>query len=112
MTSKARERTLVDHTQIKRWVESRGAHPAAVRGTEASDGSCMLRIDFPGYSGEHTLQPIEWDQWFRVFDQRQLALIVEDKMADGTRSNFNKLIRRENAHHAKDHSHTTHHVHH
>jgi hypothetical protein len=105
MTSKASERTLVDHTQIKRWVESRGAHPACVKGTEASDGSCMLRIDFPGYSGEHTLQPIEWDRWFKVFDERQLALIVEDRMADGTRSNFNKLIRRENVHQA----HPTHH---
>lgn len=96
---KAHERILVDHSLIQRWAESRGAHPACVKGTEASDGTCMLRLDFPGYTGEHSLQPIEWDQWFRVFDQRQLALIVEDKMADGTRSNFNKLVRRESAHH-------------
>jgi hypothetical protein len=97
--SKAQERTLVDHALIQQWAESRGAHPACVKGTEASDGTCMLRLDFPGYSGENTLQPIQWDQWFRVFDQRQLALIVEDKMADGTRSNFNKLVRREATHH-------------
>jgi len=43
------------------------------------------------------LQHIDWDQWFRVFDQRNLALIVEDKMADGRPGNFNKLISRENA---------------
>jgi hypothetical protein len=97
--SKAHERTLVDHALIRRWAESRGARPSCVKGTEASDGSCMLRLDFPGYSGEHTLQPIEWERWFRVFDQRQLALIVEDKMADGTPSNFNKLVRRETPQH-------------
>jgi hypothetical protein len=95
----AQERTLVDHNQIKKWAQSRGAHPACVKGTEAGDGTCLLRLDFPGYSGESTLQPIEWDQWFKVFDQRQLALIVEDKMADGKPSNFNKLIRRQTAHH-------------
>lgn len=98
MTSKARGRTLTDHDQIKKWVESRGAHPAAVKGTESRDGGYMLQIDFPGYSGEQTLQPLEWDQWFQVFDERQLALVVEDRMPDGTPSNFNKLVRRENAH--------------
>jgi len=31
----------------------------------------------------------------RVLDQRKLALVVEDKMADGSSSNFNKLVSRE-----------------
>jgi len=39
------------------------------------------------------------DRWFRVFDQRELTLIVEDKIADGTRSSFNRLVRRESALH-------------
>jgi len=43
------------------------------------------------------LESTSWEQWFGVFDKRQLALIVEDKMADGRPSNFNKLVSRETA---------------
>ncbi len=91
------QRVLTNHDEIRRWVESRKATPACVKGTEKG-GSCLLRIDFPGYSGEQSLEAIEWNQWFEVFDERKLALIVEEKMADGTPSNFNKLVSRENAH--------------
>ncbi len=97
MASKASERVLTDHEQIRQWAQARHAQPACVKGTDTDDGSCLLRIDFPGYSGEQSLQTIEWDQWFRVFDQRNLALIVEDTMADGRPGNFNKLVNRANA---------------
>jgi len=96
MASKASERVLTDHDQIRKWAEARQAQPACVKGTDTEDGSCLLRLDFPGYSGEGSLQSIPWDQWFRVFDQRKLALIVEDRMADGKPGNFNKLVSREN----------------
>jgi hypothetical protein len=91
------QRVLTDHDDIRKWAEARDAKPSCVKGTENKAGSCLLRLDFPGYSGEKSLHPIEWDQWFRVFDQRKLALIVEDKMADGSPSNFNKLVSRETA---------------
>lgn len=94
--SQRSQRVLTDHDQIRQWVEERHAHPACVKGTDTDDGSCLLRIDFPGYSGEQSLQSIPWDQWFRVFDDRKLALIVEDKMADGKPGNFNKLVSRDN----------------
>jgi hypothetical protein len=95
MATKAVERVLTDHDEIRKWAEARGAKPTCVKGTEADDGTCLLRLDFPGYTGEDSLQPISWDQWFRVFDKRKLALIVEDKTADGKPSNFNKLVSRE-----------------
>jgi hypothetical protein len=97
MTSRRSERVLTDHEQIRKWAEARHAQPACVKGTDNQDGSCLLRLDFPGYSGEGSLEAIPWDQWFRVFDERKLALIVEDKMADGKPGNFNKLVSRENA---------------
>jgi hypothetical protein len=95
MATKAVERVLTDHEEIKKWAEARGAKPACAKGTEADDGTCLLRLDFPGYSGAESLQHIPWEQWFRVFDKRGLALIVEDRSADGKPSNFNKLVSRE-----------------
>jgi len=85
---------MTDHDQIQQWAEARGAQPSCVKGTESGD-SCLLRLDFPGYSGEGKLQPISWDQWFEVFDKNNLALVYEEKTAGGQKSNFNKLVSRD-----------------
>lgn len=77
-------RTLTDHDEIRRWAEERGGKPTAVKGTSyGKDDVGMIRIDFPGYSGEGKLEPIEWDRWFEKFDESNLALTVQDKTASG-----------------------------
>ena len=88
-------KTTTDHDEIQRWVEERDGSPACVRGTGDSDDVGLLRIDFPGYSGEETLQHIEWDEFFQKFDERNLAFLYQDETKGGQRSNFNKLIDRE-----------------
>jgi hypothetical protein len=55
----------------------------------------MIRLDFPGYSGADSLQEITWDEWFQQFDENGLALIVQEETASGDRSNFNKLVKRD-----------------
>jgi hypothetical protein len=57
----------------------------------------MIRLDFPGYSGAQSLEHIDWDEWFRKFDDNSLALLVQEKTARGQQSNFNKLVSRETA---------------
>lgn len=57
----------------------------------------MIRLDFPGYSGAESLQPISWPQWFRQFDENNLALLVQEKTSRGQTSNFNKLVNRTSA---------------
>lgn len=83
-----------DHDFIRQWAEERGAQPACVKGTGKKGDLGMIRLDFPGYSGADSLQPISWDEWFDRFDANHLALIVQDKTASGETSNFNKLVRR------------------
>ncbi|HZU33326.1 MAG TPA: hypothetical protein VFB79_19580 [Candidatus Angelobacter sp.] len=68
-----------------------------MRGTGGGEDVGMIRLDFPGYSGEQSLQPIDWDEWLEKFDESNLALLVQDNLARGGRSNFNKLVNRENA---------------
>src|SRR5579884_2769373 len=92
-----KQRILTDHDQIRQWAEERKASPACVRGTGGGDDVGMIRLDFPGYSGETSLEHIEWEEWFRKFDESGLALLVEDTTARGQKSNFNKLIARETA---------------
>src|SRR5262245_8297669 len=95
MAPKAKSRTLTDHDEIRRWAEARSVRPSTVRRTPAHDNAGMIRLDFPGYSGGDPLQEISWDEWFEDFEDRNLALIVQDQAADGGRSNFNRLANRE-----------------
>jgi ferritin-like metal-binding protein YciE len=88
---------ITDHDQIRQWAEERGGTPSCVRGTGNRGDIGMLRLDFPGFSGGKSLQPISWDDWFEKFDERGLALLVQEKTARGQKSNFNKLVSRETA---------------
>jgi hypothetical protein len=97
MPTKAQSHTTTDHEEIQRWAESRGAEPACVKGTGKSGDVGILRLDFPGYSGEESLQHISWDEWFNKFDEEGLALLLQEETAEGEESNFNKLVSRETA---------------
>lgn len=95
--SSASSRPLTDHEEIRQWAEERGANPACVRVTGSGDDVGMIRLDFPGYGGEQSLEHIEWDEWFDKFEERGLALLVQEETARGEKSNFNKLVSRETA---------------
>lgn len=85
-----------DHETIRRWVEERGGWPATVKGTQRGGEKVgMLRIDFPGYSGEGKLERISWEEFFQKFEEKNLALLYQEEIHSGERSFFNKLVSRE-----------------
>jgi hypothetical protein len=86
-------KTTTNHEEIKGWVEKHGGTPARVKGTGSGDDPGVLRIDFPGFTGEDTLEAIEWEEWLTAFDENQLAFVY----ADDANSRFNKLVSRETA---------------
>jgi len=88
-------KVTTDHDQIRKWVESRGGHPAAVKRTDHGEKLGILRIDFPGFSGADSLEHVDWDRWFETFDQKGLAFLYQDKTADGAESHFNKIVTRQ-----------------
>ncbi len=81
--------TTTDHDTIRKWAEARGGHPAMVK-TKGEGG--VLRIDFG--KPEESLEPVSWDEFFKVFDQSKLAFLYQDQTQDGRESRFNKLISR------------------
>src|SRR3954468_1573704 len=87
----ASAKTTTDHEQIRQWVEARGGYPAHVTRTESGDDPGVLRIDYPGYSGQDTLGRIEWDQFFEWFDRDKLAFLYQD---EGD-SRFSKFVSRD-----------------
>ena len=84
-----------DHQEIQRWVSERGGYPARVKGTNEKGGTGVLRIDYPGYSGEDELEPISWTEFFKGFDQNKLAFLYQEETKSGEESRFSKLIDRE-----------------
>ena len=86
-----------NHKEIRKWVEERGGKPTCVRGTGSKNDAGLLRIDFPGYSGEGKLEPISWDDFFEKFDEQELAFLYQEKTKDGDTSNFWKLVSRDTA---------------
>ncbi|HZU25637.1 MAG TPA: hypothetical protein VFA04_08950 [Bryobacteraceae bacterium] len=95
MARTVQQEVLTDHDEIREWAEQRNASPACVRGTGGRGDTGMLRLDFPGYSGETSLEHIDWDEWFQKFDEKNLALLVEGE--GGSAPNFNKLVSRATA---------------
>lgn len=87
-------RTTTDHDEIRRWVEDHDGRPAQVRGTSGGGEPGVLRIDFPGGAGAEDLETVSWDEWFSKFDDAGLALLYQERKADGSDSTFNKLVQR------------------
>jgi hypothetical protein len=90
-------KVTTDHDEIRRWAEERGAKPSQVKSTAGSDEVGIIRLDFPGYSGEGSLEEISWQQFFEKFEEAQLALVIQETTAEGEPSNFSKLVRRDRA---------------
>jgi hypothetical protein len=78
--------------EIRDWAQSRGGKPAKVRQEGLQEGEGILRINFPGYSGEDTLEEISWEEWYDIFRKRKLLFLYQDKTSDGRESRFFKLV--------------------
>jgi hypothetical protein len=91
-------RTTTDHDEIRHWAEH-GGLPACVKGTGNSKDVGMIRIEFPETpnSRDESLQEIGWEEFFQKFDDQRLALVYQEKTSRATKSNFNKLVKRESA---------------
>ncbi len=89
-------KTTINHDEIKKWVEERNGKPSTVKATKDKNETGILRIDFPGYSGEDTLKEITWDEFFEKFDRAKLAFLYQDELSSGKESRFFKFINRDN----------------
>lgn len=90
-------KVTTNRDEIQNWVEERGGSPARVKGTaEAREGG-LLRIDYPGFTGEESLEKITWQEFFAAFDDNRLAFLYQDKLESGETSRFSKLIDRKSA---------------
>jgi hypothetical protein len=83
--------TTTDHATIRKWADSHGGKPAAVESTHSGDDVGIVRIMFPDapQSEHENLVEISWEEFFREFEGRNLALLYEP---DGR---FSKIVGRD-----------------
>lgn len=79
--------TTQDHDTIRKWAEARDGHPAKV---DTGGEGGVLRIDFG--EPEEGLTQIEWDEFFRVFDENGLHFLHQETTKDGGTSRFHKFV--------------------
>jgi len=93
----AQAQTTTDHDEIREWVEKRKGRPSRVKGTVAKgEEGGILRIDFG--EPEESLEEISWQEFFQIFDDRELAFLYQDDRPRGRKSYFCKLVHRNAAH--------------
>ena len=83
-----------DHDEIKRWVEERGGKPAHVTQTGGGDDPGVLRVRFPGYGDDEALEDISWDEFFKKFEENNLAFLYQQELKGGETSRFFKFVQR------------------
>lgn len=95
---------LTDHTAIRNWAAARMGFPAVVDVSPEGGTQPMLRLVFdqqayldfdrperPVNAGGYDL--VEWDEWFSLFENGKLALIV-GKEVPGRLDNYHEFMRR------------------
>lgn len=80
-----------DHETIRRWATEKDGRPAAVNRTHKGGDVGIIRIMFPdNKQSEHEhLVEISWDEFFKEFEKRKLALVSEED------SLFSKIVGRD-----------------
>ena len=89
-------KTATDLKEIQKWAEKRGGKPSKVKGVGKGEGDGLIRIDFPGYSGGDSLEEISWEEWYKIFQDNDLAFLYQEKTAEGKESRFFKLVNNKN----------------
>ncbi len=95
---------LTDHEDIRNWAAARMGAPAIIDASAEGGTQPVLRIVFdqaayqdqdraerPQNAGGFEL--VEWDDWFKIFDDAGLALLVA-RGTPGRKDSFHEIVRR------------------
>ncbi len=97
--------TLTDHDAIRDWAAARMGSPAVVDVSAEPGTQPLLRLVFDQAVYQDQDRPerpinaggvelVEWDEWFAIFDEQKLALVVNEDRP-GIREDFHEIIRRD-----------------
>lgn len=68
---------LIDHEEVRGWIEEHGGRPALVRGVLEEEGEENPEILHIAFDGDVGVEEISWSEFFDRFDNENLALVYE-----------------------------------
>jgi hypothetical protein len=84
-----------DHALIRAWADHHGAEPATGQATESgpavievNDQGAGVRFNFPAAA---RFRPLEWDEWFTLFDREALVFVFEARDDDHDASTLDRF---------------------
>jgi len=92
---------ITDHESIKAWAIARSGRPQAIDAIESEGDKIGLRIDFSGdqdeaYHIRERTRNITWEEFFEIFENQKLAIIVSPNANSHNASYDYRFIKREN----------------
>ena len=95
MTCRAQRRPLVTTRSASGLKSAAGTRRVAATVDSRGKGGGLLRIDYdePGGNDDDRLHRITWDEFFRIFDENDIAFL-HDPESD---SRFSKFVAKESA---------------
>lgn len=82
---KTMSKITTDHDEVRTWIEEGNGQPGKMADTE------LLAVYFG--SREEDIAPIEWDEFFEIFDRSNLAFMYEERSTGDTSSFFEFIDR-------------------
>ncbi len=86
-----------DHQTIKDWVERRNGRPGIAKRPEDVSHLRLLHIVFPHTSEAEAVAEITWDEFFEVFEAKELAFLrySQDELIIGDEAHFYQFVNRD-----------------
>ena len=76
---------IIDHDEIRTWIEEGNGQSGKMADTE------LIAVYFG--SPESDITPIEWEEFFEIFDRSNLAFMYEERSSGDTSSFFEFIDR-------------------
>ncbi len=102
----ASTRTLTDRDEIRDWAAARMGSPAISEASPSVGGDdpvLSIVFDQASYQDQDRgadpaialggREIVEWDEWFQIFEDKQLALVVSEEIP-GRKDSFHEIVRR------------------
>lgn len=89
--------STTDHNVIRDWADDRGGLPAVIK-NPATPEEELLRVHFLDMGDDDDLfRIISWQEFFELFEERQLEFIYQEYAKNGEKSFFCKLVKRKSS---------------
>ncbi len=95
-------KVTIDHQMIRMWAEAHRGKPEILEDQDTDANTPILRLDFPGKRDDVFLgdnlgeKKIGWDEFFKKFDEQDLAFMYEDIVEKGADASFSyKFVKRD-----------------